>query len=84
MNKKQKKTLLAIFKKPTQSNIDWKDVGALLKALGAEIKERKGSRVFILLNNERAVFHRPHPGKEANKGTVNSLRRFLENTGVKP
>ncbi|MEW6501251.1 MAG: hexulose-6-phosphate isomerase, partial [Thermodesulfobacteriota bacterium] len=31
-----------------------------------------------------AVFHRPHPRKETDKGAVKSLRRFLENAGVKP
>jgi len=31
-----------------------------------------------------AVFHRPHPGKEADKGTLKSMRRFLVEAGVKP
>jgi hypothetical protein len=30
------------------------------------------------------VFHRPHSRKEANKGAVKSVRRFLEAAGVKP
>ncbi|HOD42092.1 MAG TPA: hexulose-6-phosphate isomerase, partial [Candidatus Wallbacteria bacterium] len=30
-----------------------------------------------------AVFHRPHPQKETDKGSVQSMRRFLENAGVK-
>jgi hypothetical protein len=36
------------------------------------------------LNNEDAVFHRPHPRKETDKGAVVSMQRFLENAGVKP
>jgi hypothetical protein len=32
---------------------------------------------------ERAVFHRPHPQKETDKGAMMSMRRFLENAGVK-
>jgi len=32
----------------------------------------------------RAVFHRPHPRKEIDKGALVSLRRFLENAGVTP
>jgi len=35
------------------------------------------------LNSERAVFHRPHPEKETDKGAVKAMRRFLENAGVK-
>jgi hypothetical protein len=84
MNTKHKKTLEAIFKKPAQSNIEWKDVEAMLTAAGAEITEGSGSRVRIKLNNVRAVFHRPHPRKETDKGSVATMRRFLENAGVMP
>lgn len=52
--------------------------------VGAKIEEGRGSRVRILLNEEEAVFHRPHPQKETDKGVVVSVRRFLENAGVKP
>jgi hypothetical protein len=45
--------------------------------LGADISEGRGSRVRIALNGIRAVFHRPHPHKEANKGAIVSLRKFL-------
>jgi predicted RNA binding protein YcfA (HicA-like mRNA interferase family) len=83
MNKKHRKTLEAIFKKPTQPGIPWKDIEALLLNLGATIGEGKGSRIRIELNNEDAVFHRPHPSKDTDKGAVASMRRFLENAGVK-
>jgi len=56
----------------------------LLQHIGAEISEGKGSRVRIALNGIRAVFHRPHPGKETDKGALRSMRRFLVQTGVKP
>ncbi|MDR3624979.1 MAG: type II toxin-antitoxin system HicA family toxin [Chlamydiales bacterium] len=84
MNKKHERTLESIFAVPIQSSIKWKDIEALFVTLGAEIEEGRGSRVRILLNNEEAVFHRPHPHKETDKGAVVSVRRFLENTGVKP
>jgi hypothetical protein len=38
----------------------------------------------IALNGVRAVFHRPHPQKETDKGTVISMRRFLTEAEVKP
>lgn len=36
------------------------------------------------LNGIRATFHRPHPKKETDRGVLVSVRRFLENAGVKP
>ncbi|NMC90186.1 MAG: type II toxin-antitoxin system HicA family toxin [Smithella sp.] len=83
MNSKHRKTLSEIFRNPVPSNIPWIDVESLLISLGADISEGSGSRVRIQLNDERAVFHRPHPRKETNRGTVISMRRFLENAGVK-
>jgi hypothetical protein len=41
---KHQKTLEAIFEKPERANILWRDVEALLIALGAEITEGNGSR----------------------------------------
>jgi len=83
MNKKHLKTLDLIFKKPVQSNVRWDDIESLLVNLGAEISEGSGSRVRIALNGVKAVFHRPHPQRETDKGALISMRRFLENAGVK-
>jgi len=52
-----------------------------LIALGAEISEGKESRVRIYLNGIRAIFHRPHPQKETDKGALRSMRRFLNEAG---
>ena len=84
MNRKHQRTLEAIFSTPVRASINWKDIESLFNALGAKIEEGGGSRVRILLNEEEAVFHRPHPQKETDKGAVVSVRRFLENAGVKP
>lgn len=83
MNKKHSRTLEAIFKVPVQSNVQWRDCENLLVYLGAEIEEGEGSRIRIVLNETRAVFHRPHPRKEIDKGALVSLRKFLENAGIK-
>ena len=82
MNKRHKKTLDAIFDIPVRSDIEWKEIEALFKALGGEITEGRGSRVRIALNGIRAVFHRPHPKKETDKGAVRSVRRFLKGSEV--
>lgn len=82
MKKKHRKTLEAIFEDPVRANIAWRDIEALLEVLGAEISEGSGSRVRVALNDVRAVFHRPHPRPETNKGAVRSVRRFLQEAGV--
>jgi len=82
INKKHQKTLVSIFETPTRSDVLWSDVESMLTALGAEISEGKGSRVRIALNSVRAVFHRPHPERETDKGAIASLRRFLIEAGV--
>lgn len=83
MNSKQKNVYEMIFKDPVQSNIEWRDIENLLTSLGAVISEGNGSRVRIELNGIRAVFHRPHPEKVTDKGAIKSMRKFLENAGVK-
>ncbi len=82
MNSKQKKTLEAVFSDPVRSNIEWRDIEKMLLALGAETSEGNGSRVRIALHGVRAVFHRPHPEKETDKGAIISLRRFLLSAGI--
>ncbi len=82
MNKKHRKTLDAIFDTPVRSDIDWKEIESLFKALGGEISEGRGSRVRIALKGVRAVFHRPHPKKETDKGAVKSVRRLLKESEV--
>jgi len=84
MTKKQRRTLEAIFDDPVRSNIAWREIEAMLQAVGAELTEGDGSRIRIALNGIRAVFHRPHPRKETDKGAVRSMRRFLTEAGVTP
>jgi len=84
MGTKHRRTLEAIFETPIRSNIPWQGIESMLEAMGAEISEGEGSRVRIALNGVRAVFHRPHPQKETDKGAVKSMRRFLNEAGVNP
>jgi len=82
LRKKHQATLDAIFAEPTRANINWNDIENLLVALDADISEGKGSRIRVNLNGVKAVFHRPHPGKEASKPMVRSVRKYLEAAGV--
>jgi hypothetical protein len=84
MSKKHRRTLAAVFTEPVRANVNWSDIEAMLAACGAEISEGEGSRVRIALNGIRAVFHRPHPQKETDKGALRSMRRFLTEAGVTP
>lgn len=84
MNKKHRKTLDAVFADPVRSNITWNDIEALMAGLGDLVQEGNGSRVHILLNGVPAVFHRPHPQKETDKGAVKAVRKFLIDAGVLP
>ena len=83
VNKKHRQTLKAVFENPVRSNISWNDIEKMLVALGAELSEARGSRLKIALNGVRAVFHRPHPRKETDKGAVVSMRRFLTEADIK-
>ena len=84
MKRTHQRTLALLFSHPTSANVAWKDIEALFKGLGAEISEREGSRVAVVLFNEVRVFHRPHPSPHTDKGAVTSIRRWLEQHGVTP
>ena len=84
MNRRQKRTLEQIFARPVSGNIKWRDIESLLRALGAEISEREGSRVGVFLFDEVRVFHRPHPSPNTDKGAVASVREWLKANGIAP
>jgi len=84
MRKKHRKTLLAIFEDPVRANVSWADIEALFIASGAELSEGRGSRLRVALNGARAVFHRPHPNPNIDKGALKSVRNFLSEAGVTP
>lgn len=83
IGKKHQKTLKNVFEDPIKSNVKWVDIENMSIALGAELSEGSGSRIRIYLNNIRAVFHRPPPRKETDKGALKSMRRFLKEAGAK-
>ncbi len=84
MQGKRRKTLEAIFADPVRANVLWAEVEALFISLGGSVSEGRGSRVRVTLNGVDAVFHRPHPAKETDKGALKSVRRFLREAGVAP
>jgi len=84
MKRRHQRTLELLFAHPTSANVQWRDIEALFTELGAEVSEREGSRVAVVLFDEVRVFHRPHPSPDTDKGAVASIRKWLEQYGVVP
>ncbi len=84
MRRKHARTLAQVYAQPTSGTVRWSDIEALFVSLGATVKERAGSRVAIVWNGQVHIFHRPHPSPETDKGAVASVRRVLNDNGVKP
>ena len=84
MNRKQRRTLTAIFQKPTPTEIQWRAVASLIKALGGEIQYGDGSRVRLDLKGESLNIHSPHPQKELKRYAVRLVKELLTRTGDTP
>ena len=84
MNSRHRRTLARIFTDPTPADLRWREIEALLRAVGAEITEGSGSRVRVALSGVRAVFHRPHPIPDTRRGAVRAVRDFLAAAGLQP
>ena len=84
MNSRHRKTLEAIFTKPTTGTLEWVRVETLLIAAGCEAIEGRGTRVRFVHDGHVVTFHRPHPAKEAKPYPVEDARAFLEMIGVTP
>jgi hypothetical protein len=81
---KRSSLLGSIFEEPVRANISWRDTESLLRSLGAELTQGRGSRIRVALNGVRAVFHEPDPQKEMGKAMVRSVRAFLTEAGIVP
>jgi hypothetical protein len=84
VNAKHRKTLAAIFTRPTPATISFAEIESLIKALGGTVAEREGSRVKMELRGEQWRCHRPHPGKEEKRYQVEEACELLERAGVQP
>lgn len=84
LNGKQRKVLEAVFEYPPRSDLEWKAIEKLFIALGATVREGRGSRVRVLLNDVVATFHRPHPDRVIDKGAVKSVKEYLMKANISP
>jgi HicA toxin of bacterial toxin-antitoxin, len=84
MNRRQERTLGAVFEEPVSGTIAWTAIENLLVAVGCDIVEGRGSRVRFVKDDMVETFHRPHPAQEAKKYQVRAARDYLTRLGVKP
>ena len=84
MSHKHLHTLEAIFRDPPPSNLQWREVEALLHNVGALVESGHGARFRVVLNRHEFYLHHPHHSNEFNRQTVKQLREFLAGAGVTP
>ncbi len=75
-------TVEKIFRHPTSANIEWRQVVALLEAIGTVRHERNG-KLAVTLGPESEVLTPPH-GKDIDIQMVLDLRRMLTQAGFSP
>lgn len=80
LSSKHRKTMVDILTIPPKSGIKWGDVTSLVEHFGGTIKCGSGSRRRFVLQGSLFLTHQPHPGNTLDKGAVNGLREWLENT----
>ena len=59
MKKRHRATLELIYARPVSGSIRWVDIEAMFVALGADVTEREGSRIGVVLFGEVRVFPSP-------------------------
>lgn len=84
MKAAHRQTLDKIFANPVSASIKWRDVEALLVALGAEVSEGSGSRVRFTIAGQTLFLHRPHPSPDTRRWAIRDIREFLTNVGIRP
>jgi hypothetical protein len=84
MKAAHRQTLDKIFANPVSASIKWRDVEALLVALGAEVSEGSGSRARFTIVDQTLFLHRPHPSPDTKRWAIRDIREFLTNVGIGP
>jgi len=84
MNSQNRATLAALFRSPTPKDLEWGDVERLLKALGGQVTQGRGSRMRVAPETQVWVIHRPHPRPELRAYQILDIRDRLESLGITP
>ena len=78
----QRRTLEALFRHPTASNLEWMDVVELVGKIGS-MQERGSGEFDIHVGGKHHVMHKPHT-KDLTGSEVVDLRHFLGEAGWSP
>lgn len=81
---RHRQTFEKLCRRPPPSDVAWRDVVALIVALGGEVRSGSGSVRAVSLRGRDLVVHEPHPRSELPKGMVVRLCRFLTDLGEEP
>jgi hypothetical protein len=82
LSSRHRDTAEKIFSQPPNRNIEWREVVALLEAIGTVTHEHNG-KLKISLGPETEVLAATH-GKEVDVQVVVDLRRMLKQAGFGP
>lgn len=82
LNNRQRQTLEAVFAHPIRHNVQWKDVGSLLSAIG-EVEEKHDGRVAVTVAGQTKVLGRPRH-KDVGEEELIEIRQFLKASGYAP
>jgi len=75
-------TVEQIFARPSSSNVEWRRVDSLIRAVATEVED-DGGKVQVTVAGETEVFERPS-GKDVDTQMLVDLRRMLSRAGVTP
>jgi hypothetical protein len=75
----ERRTLTAIFRHPTEHNLEWSDMAALVEKMGAVDQKANGAFAFRS-GHEHHFMHKPHT-KDLPTAEIIELRHFLTRAG---
>jgi hypothetical protein len=82
IDSEHRNTVEKIFSEPSSGNIEWRQVRALLEAVGTATEEHNG-RLRVTVGDETEVLQPPH-GKDIDQQMIVDLRRMLRRAGLAP
>ncbi len=82
LSSRERRTLEGIFRHPTDHNLEWSHVLALVEKIG--VAEQKANSAFSFsIGHERHIVHKPHT-KDLPTTEIIDLRHFLARAGWSP
>jgi hypothetical protein len=82
IHSEQRRTLEAIFRHPTTSNLEWMDVVELVGKIGT-MDRTANDKYDLQVGGKRHLMHKPHT-KDLTESEVIDLRHFLKEAGWSP